>query len=68
MSAAMMAAGRRVFYLKRLLKEAFGLTAADDELSARLREPAGMVFNIQQASTEDGPGIRTTAFFSGGAG
>jgi len=39
-AAAMMAAGRRVFYLKRLLNEGFGLTAADDDLSARLREPA----------------------------
>jgi len=37
---AMMTAGRRVFYLKRLLNKAFGLTAADDDLPPRLREPA----------------------------
>jgi pyruvate formate lyase activating enzyme len=27
--------------------------------------PDGMIFNIQRASTEDGPGIRTTVFFKG---
>ena len=36
----MMAAGRRVFYLKRLINRRFGLTAADDDLTPRMLEPA----------------------------
>ncbi|MDZ4165041.1 MAG: aldehyde ferredoxin oxidoreductase family protein [Smithellaceae bacterium] len=36
----MMKAGRRVFYLKRLLNRRFGLDATDDSLSPRMLEPA----------------------------
>ncbi|MBI9087408.1 MAG: aldehyde ferredoxin oxidoreductase family protein [Desulfobacterales bacterium] len=49
---AMMRAGRRVFYLKRLLNSLFGLTAEDDVLPPRMLEPArdgepeGIVMNF----------------------
>ncbi|MCX5857780.1 MAG: hypothetical protein NTZ57_07735 [Deltaproteobacteria bacterium] len=36
----MMMAGRRVFYLKRLVNHRFGLTAEDDNLTPRMLEPA----------------------------
>ena len=36
----MMRAGRRVFYLKRLINRRYGLTAADDDLTPRMLEPA----------------------------
>ncbi|MEJ2715966.1 MAG: aldehyde ferredoxin oxidoreductase family protein [Deltaproteobacteria bacterium] len=36
----MMRAGRRVFYLKRLINFAYGLRARDDDLTPRLLEPA----------------------------
>ena len=36
----MLRAGRRVFYLKRLINYRFGRTAADDDLTPRLLEPA----------------------------
>ncbi len=36
----MMTAGRRVFYLKRLLNWRFGLDARDDDLTPRMLEPA----------------------------
>jgi aldehyde:ferredoxin oxidoreductase len=36
----MMRAGRRVFYLKRLLNYRFGCTAQDDDLTPRMLEPA----------------------------
>jgi len=36
----MMRAGRRVFYLKRLINFRYGLTAEDDDLTPRLLEPA----------------------------
>ncbi len=36
----MMKAGRRVFYLKRLINWRFGLTAQDDALTPRMLEPA----------------------------
>jgi aldehyde:ferredoxin oxidoreductase len=36
----MMKAGRRVFYLKRLINYRYGLTAQDDTLTERLLEPA----------------------------
>lgn len=36
----MMKAGRRVFYLKRLLNWRFGLSAQDDDLTPRMLEPA----------------------------
>ncbi len=36
----MMRAGRRVFYLKRLLNHRFGLSAKDDDLTPRMLEPA----------------------------
>jgi aldehyde:ferredoxin oxidoreductase len=36
----MMKAGRRVFYLKRLINYRFGLTAEDDSLTPRMLEPA----------------------------
>lgn len=36
----MMRAGRRVFYLKRLINFRYGLTAADDDLTPRMLEPA----------------------------
>jgi aldehyde:ferredoxin oxidoreductase len=36
----MMRAGRRIFYLKRLINYSFGRTASDDILSPRLLEPA----------------------------
>ena len=36
----MLRAGRRVFYLKRLVNFRFGLTAADDDLTPRMLEPA----------------------------
>jgi aldehyde:ferredoxin oxidoreductase len=36
----MMRAGRRVFFLKRLINYRFGLTAKDDDLSPRMLEPA----------------------------
>ncbi|MDQ7785828.1 MAG: aldehyde ferredoxin oxidoreductase family protein, partial [Desulfomonilaceae bacterium] len=36
----MMRAGRRVFYLKRLINHRYGLSAADDTLTPRLLEPA----------------------------
>ncbi|TAL39302.1 MAG: hypothetical protein EPN93_01835 [Spirochaetes bacterium] len=38
--ADMMSAGRRIYYLKRLLNFKFGLTAADDALTPRMLEPA----------------------------
>jgi len=37
----MMRAGRRVFYLQRLMNYRYGLTSKDDVLSSRLLEPAG---------------------------
>jgi aldehyde:ferredoxin oxidoreductase len=37
---AMMLAGKRVFYLKRLINYRFGRTAADDTLTPRMLEPA----------------------------
>jgi aldehyde:ferredoxin oxidoreductase len=49
----MLKAGRRVFYLKRLLNYRFGLTAADDSLTPRMLEPArdgepeGVVMNFE---------------------
>jgi aldehyde:ferredoxin oxidoreductase len=36
----MMKAGRRVFYLKRLINYRYGLTAEDDSLTPRMLEPA----------------------------
>jgi aldehyde:ferredoxin oxidoreductase len=36
----MLRAGRRVFYLKRLLNFRYGRTAADDTLPPRMLEPA----------------------------
>jgi aldehyde:ferredoxin oxidoreductase len=36
----MMLAGRRIFYLKRLINYRYGLTAKDDDLSPRMLEPA----------------------------
>ncbi len=39
-SDEMMKAGRRVFYLKRLINHRYGLTAEDDTLTPRLLEPA----------------------------
>ena len=36
----MLRAGRRVFYLKRLVNFRFGLTAKDDDLTPRMLEPA----------------------------
>jgi len=36
----MMRSGRRIFHLKRLINHRFGLTAADDELTPRMLEPA----------------------------
>ncbi len=48
----MMKAGRRVFYLKRLLNWRFGLTAQDDSLTPRMLEaardgePAGIEINL----------------------
>ena len=36
----MMKAGRRVFYLKRLINYRYGLTAKDDDLTPRMLEPA----------------------------
>ena len=51
-AGAMMQAGRRVFYLKRLLNTLFGLTAEDDRLPPRMLEPArdgepeGIVMNF----------------------
>jgi aldehyde:ferredoxin oxidoreductase len=39
-SQDMMTAGRRVFFLKRLLNYRYGLTAKDDELTQRMLEPA----------------------------
>jgi len=36
----MMRAGRRVFYLKRLINHRFGRTAEDDKLTKRMLEPA----------------------------
>jgi aldehyde:ferredoxin oxidoreductase len=36
----MMKAGRRVFYLKRLINYRFGLTAEDDSLTPRMLEPS----------------------------
>lgn len=39
-SDEMMRAGRRVFYLKRLINHRYGLTAEDDTLTPRLLEPA----------------------------
>jgi len=38
-AADMLAAGRRVFFLKRLINYRFGLTAADDALTPRMLEP-----------------------------
>jgi aldehyde:ferredoxin oxidoreductase len=37
---SMMRAGRRVFYLKRLINHKFGLTGKDDTLTPRMLEPA----------------------------
>jgi aldehyde:ferredoxin oxidoreductase len=51
--ADMMSAGRRIYYLKRLLNFKFGLTAADDALTPRMLEPArdgepeGIVLNFE---------------------
>ncbi len=48
----MMKAGRRIFYLKRLLNYRYGLTAKDDDLTPRMLEPArdgepeGVVINF----------------------
>jgi len=39
-TAEMLRAGRRVFYLKRLINSRFGLTAKDDDLTPRMLEPA----------------------------
>jgi aldehyde:ferredoxin oxidoreductase len=39
-SNEMMRSGRRVFYLKRLINYRYGLTAADDDLTPRMLEPA----------------------------
>jgi aldehyde:ferredoxin oxidoreductase len=39
-SDEMLKAGRRVFYLKRLINHRFGLTAKDDDLTPRMLEPA----------------------------
>jgi aldehyde:ferredoxin oxidoreductase len=36
----MMKAGRRIFYLRRLINYRYGLTAKDDELTPRMLEPA----------------------------
>ena len=36
----MLRAGRRVFYLKRLINYCYGLTADDDSLTPRMLEPA----------------------------
>ena len=36
----MMKAGRRIYYLKRLINYKYGLTAKDDELTPRMLEPA----------------------------
>lgn len=36
----MMKAGRRIFYIKRLINFRFGLTAEDDKLTPRMLEPA----------------------------
>jgi aldehyde:ferredoxin oxidoreductase len=36
---AMLAAGRRVFFLKRLINYRYGLTSADDALTPRMLEP-----------------------------
>lgn len=50
--AAMMEAGRRVFYIKRLINYRFGLEAIDDSLSPRMLEtakdgePAGIKINL----------------------
>jgi len=42
------------------------MTMADViENSSSPSPPDGMIFNIQRASTEDGPGIRTTVFLKG---
>ncbi len=49
----MMKAGRRVFYLKRLINYRFGLTAQDDSLTPRMLapatdgEPAGIEMNFE---------------------
>ncbi len=39
-TAEMLRAGRRVFYLKRLINSRFGLTSKDDDLTPRMLEPA----------------------------
>ena len=39
-SDEMMRSGRRVFYLKKLINYRYGLTAADDDLTPRMLEPA----------------------------
>jgi aldehyde:ferredoxin oxidoreductase len=39
-SQDMMNAGRRIYYLKRLMNYRYGLTAKDDELTPRMLEPA----------------------------
>ena len=36
----MMKAGRRIYYLKRLINYRYGLTAKDDDLTPRMLEPA----------------------------
>jgi aldehyde:ferredoxin oxidoreductase len=38
-SEEMMRAGRRVYFLRRLINQGFGLTAADDDLTPRMLEP-----------------------------
>ncbi|MBU0652981.1 MAG: hypothetical protein KKG96_08885 [Proteobacteria bacterium] len=45
----MMLAGRRVFFLKRLINYRYGLTAGDDDLTPRMLEPArdGEVKGVQ---------------------
>jgi aldehyde:ferredoxin oxidoreductase len=54
----MMRAGRRVFYLKRIINHLFGFTAADDMLSERMLEPArdgepeGVKMDFEQMKSE----------------
>ena len=48
---------------KSQMEENGGNASREEEIDSLM--PTGMVFNIQRASTEDGPGIRTTVFFKG---
>ncbi len=54
----MMRAGRRVYYLKRLINYKFGMRAANDTLTARMLEtardgaPAGTAFDLPQMVSE----------------